>query len=90
MSLYVAAYDVTEDRRRGNVAKVLAQYGHRVQKSVFIVQVSPDDLPDLRRRVGEQLGLTDHFDLFPVDERGTRKQWRWQQPITDYEPVIVI
>jgi CRISPR-associated protein Cas2 len=90
MSLYVAAYDVSEDRRRNKVSKVLCQYGHRVQKSVFVVQVTPDELPDLRRQVGEHLGLDDQFDLFPVDERGSRRQWRWQEPITDYEPVLVI
>lgn len=90
MSLYVAAYDVTDDRRRNRVARVLTEFGHRVQLSVFVVDVAPDDLPDLRRRVGEVLAREDQFDLFPVDERGTRTQWRWQRPIADYEPVIVV
>ena len=36
MSLYVAAYDVSDDRRRNRVSRVLTEYGHRVQLSVFV------------------------------------------------------
>lgn len=90
MSLYVAAYDVSDDRRRQRVVRVLCEFGHRIQQSVFIVDMTPDDLPDLRRRIGEILSRDDRFDLLPVDERGTRKQWRWQIPIDDYCTVIVV
>jgi CRISPR-associated protein Cas2 len=31
----VVTYDIVEDRKRNRLAKVLANYGHRVQKSVF-------------------------------------------------------
>jgi CRISPR-associated protein Cas2 len=31
----VVVYDIVEDRKRNRLAKVLANYGHRVQKSVF-------------------------------------------------------
>ncbi len=33
--VYVVNYDVVDDRRRLKVAKVLTNYGRRVQKSVF-------------------------------------------------------
>ncbi len=31
----VVSYDIVDDRRRNRLAKVLQDYGHRVQKSVF-------------------------------------------------------
>ena len=34
-AMYLAVYDVTEDRERNAVAKVLEGVGHRVQFSVF-------------------------------------------------------
>lgn len=38
---YVLAYDVPDDRRRTRLAKVLSQYGDRVQYSVFVADLSP-------------------------------------------------
>lgn len=90
MSLYVAAYDIADDRRRRRVARVLEEYGHRVQESVFVVSVTPDDIKELRRQLGEHLSKEDEFDLFPVDERGSRKHWRWWRRVDDYDPVVFV
>lgn len=90
MSAYVAAYDVGDDRRRERLSRVLVHYGHRVQLSVFVIWLEPSDLPELRRKVGQLLSESDQFDLFPIDQRGQRTQWRWQRPINDYDPVIVL
>jgi CRISPR-associated protein Cas2 len=32
---WVVSYDIVDDRRRLRLAKLLSDYGHRVQKSVF-------------------------------------------------------
>ncbi len=88
MSLYVAAYDIGHDRRRRRVARVLEDYGHREQESVFVVNVAPDDLDDLRRQLGEHLSKDDSFDLYPVGERGSRRHWRWWRPVDDQAPVV--
>ena len=48
---FVAAYDVSDDGRRAKVAAVLQAWGDRIQYSVFLVTISPEDLPDLRARV---------------------------------------
>lgn len=89
MSLYVAAYDIRDDNTRERVARVLFEFGERVQRSVFLVWLEPEEVGELRRRVGAQLITDDRFDLFPVDERGTRTRWSWQRPPTSYEGVIV-
>ncbi|HQZ66564.1 MAG TPA: CRISPR-associated endonuclease Cas2 [Planctomycetaceae bacterium] len=90
MSQYLAAYDVTNDRQRTRVARVLDRYGERIQRSVFVLWIQPDDLPELRREVGSLLQKDDRFDLFPVDERGTRRRISWQRPQVNNAAVIVV
>ena len=48
---YVISYDISNDRRRQRIAKILQNYGWRVQESVF--EVCLDD--GLRRRLERQL-----------------------------------
>lgn len=41
---YVIAYDITDDRRRNQVAKFLEGWGKRVQKSIFECDLSLKEL----------------------------------------------
>jgi CRISPR-associated protein Cas2 len=81
MSQYLAAYDIAEDRRRARVSRLLANYGQRLQRSVFVIQLDHDDLPELRRELGGILAASDSFALVPVDERGFRTTITWQRPL---------
>jgi CRISPR-associated protein Cas2 len=49
---WVIAYDVSSNRRRTQVARRLERAGLRVQKSVFVVELSHRDLRDLVRQLG--------------------------------------
>ena len=40
MMYYIVAYDITNDRRRNQVAKILKDFGQRTQYSVFECQIS--------------------------------------------------
>ena len=90
MSLYVATYDISHTGRRSRVARILQGYGRRIQRSVFELWLEPEDLPDLRRRVGPLLARTDHFDLIPVDLRRPEHRLRWQRPPDNWEPVLLL
>jgi CRISPR-associated protein Cas2 len=90
MSRYVAAYDITDDRIRQRVARVLGGFGHRLQYSVYEVWLETDELPDFRRRVGSLLGAKDLFDLIPIDVRPQRLRFRWQEDVEFYDSVIVV
>lgn len=46
----VAAYDVREDDRRARLAATLQTFGDRVQKSVFVIVIDPEELDALRKR----------------------------------------
>lgn len=55
--MVVAAYDIREDGRRSKVAAILQSWGDRVQKSVFLVDVSSEELLALRERVAGLMDL---------------------------------
>lgn len=49
---YIVTYDIPDDRRRTRVAKILEDYGDRVQYSVFeLLLDGPQRLASLRRRL---------------------------------------
>lgn len=55
-SLYIASYDLEDDRERSRVAKVLEGFGVRVQKSVFECRLTKTALRQLSGRLGD-LGM---------------------------------
>ncbi|MBK8468414.1 MAG: CRISPR-associated endonuclease Cas2 [Actinomycetales bacterium] len=53
----IAAYDVSADSRRARLAALLQGYGDRLQRSVFVLQTSSEDLAEIRRRAESFLDL---------------------------------
>ncbi|MDR1078687.1 MAG: CRISPR-associated endonuclease Cas2 [Propionibacteriaceae bacterium] len=43
----LAAYDISEDRRRARVAATLQRWGDRIQLSLFLCRLETDQLPEL-------------------------------------------
>lgn len=55
MSLYIISYDITPDKRRTKIAKLLEGFGSRVQLSVFECDLSTQQFKQLRTRMGKLL-----------------------------------
>ena len=89
MSLYIGAYDIASNTRRRQVVDVLRRYGVRIQQSVFEFRLDPDDVVELRRRLGPILAREDAFDIVPVDERPGRRRYRWLRDPEVWEPVLL-
>jgi CRISPR-associated protein Cas2 len=73
MHLWIVAYDITDDDRRGDVADVLLSWGRRIQYSVFECALGDTGEARLRTQLD---ALIDHlrdqvlfFDLGPLDGR---------------------
>lgn len=49
--VYLVAYDVTNNKRLARIAKVAANYGHRLQKSVFHVYLRTNELESMWREL---------------------------------------
>ncbi len=50
MTLAVVSYDIVDDTRRNKVAKVLLDYGERVQYSVFEITFV-DMIPEIKEKI---------------------------------------
>ena len=56
MNTYLICYDITDDRDRNRVARILERYGDRVQYSVFEVHLGrPEQLSCIERELREIL-----------------------------------
>jgi len=51
----IVAYDIANPRRLQRVAKLMKDYGLRVQKSVFEVETTPPLFREMRRRIEKEL-----------------------------------
>ena len=54
--LYLVVYDISKDRLRTKLAKVLEAFGARVQGSVFEVRLPESRLPELRSALSALVG----------------------------------
>lgn len=67
---FLLAYDIRDPKRLAKVAKVMENYGVRVQKSIFEAALDTSAVQQLRRDVVQVLDLDeDGVKLFPLCER---------------------
>lgn len=90
MSQYLAAYDVGDDRQRTKIASVLQRYGDRLQRSVFLVELQPDEIPEFQFAIGKHLSIDDLFHVIPIDNAPGRVHLRWQCDPNEFATVIVV
>lgn len=65
LTTVVVAYDIVRDDHRSAVAALLQAYGDRIQKSVFALTVTTDELAEIRARAGQRIDpTTDSVYLF--------------------------
>jgi len=49
----IVAYDIADERRLARIAKIICDYGVRVQKSIFEVTVDPGIFEEMKARVDD-------------------------------------
>jgi CRISPR-associated protein Cas2 len=86
----IVAYDIADDKRLLRVAKIMLDYGVRVQKSIFEVDVTRGVFAEMRARIEKVIVWEeDGVKYFPLCERcsGTVEiigQGRFTDPDRDY------
>jgi len=66
----IVAYDIADPKRLRKIAKIMKDYGVRVQKSIFEVAVTETSFREMRRRAEAILEpLVDGVKYFPLCER---------------------
>ena len=61
---YIFSYDITDVRRRNQIAKTLNQFGLRVQKSVFQCDVPPEKAHNIKNNLLEIIAVEEDSVLF--------------------------
>lgn len=67
--MYVLSYDITDDRRRAKMHSLLESQGHRVQRSVFELIITPEGLEALLKQATEPSRFnseTDSLRCYPL------------------------
>ena len=67
---YVISYDISDNRRRQRLAKLLLDYGHRVQKSVFEADLDDRRFLHLKREIEKIIDWElDSVRYYPICRR---------------------
>ncbi|MBW6521324.1 MAG: CRISPR-associated endonuclease Cas2 [Desulfoarculaceae bacterium] len=70
----LVVYDITDSRRLYRVARILKDYGHRVQKSKFEIDASERAFGELRDRIAQEIDEEkDGVKYIPLCERCLHK-----------------
>ncbi|MDQ3154404.1 MAG: CRISPR-associated endonuclease Cas2 [Actinomycetota bacterium] len=63
----LVCYDISRDASRARVAAYLQQWGDRIQRSVYVCAVAPEDLNEMISRVEQMIDpTTDAVHLLPT------------------------
>ncbi len=67
---YVISYDISDNRRRQQLAKLLLDYGHRVQKSVFEAELDDRRFLKLKQQIEKLIDWElDSVRYYPICSR---------------------
>jgi CRISPR-associated protein Cas2 len=64
----VVSYDISQDRRRRKVMKLMKNYGRHVQYSVFECELRPREIAALKRRITPLLEEKDNVRFYYISE----------------------
>lgn len=75
--MHLIAYDIAHDKRLNAVARTCEDYGIRVQKSLFVCNLVPEDFAQLWRRLSNVIDHEEDMIVdYPICETCCRKRRR--------------
>ena len=74
---YLLIYDIRDDKRLRKIAKVMEEYGVRVQKSVFEMEATENTLKLLKKRVQKIIKEEDYVVYFKLCEKDWQKREKY-------------
>ncbi len=88
---YAISYDIRDDRRRVQVAKILKDYGQRVQLSVFKADLDAKALARLQQRLSRCLDAAeDSVRFYPLCAACLPKVMILGQGVVTQDPEVII
>jgi len=86
----VACYDITDDKRRSQVAALFQEAGMRVQKSVFECLLSERELHELTKRTAIVLAEADQARFYQLCPKCVAKARQQGGPPLYSEPLVYL
>lgn len=71
---WLVIYDIRDEKRLARIAKLMEQYGVRVQKSVFEMECDESTVAEMRKRAKEILEKEDSLISIPLCEKCWQKK----------------
>ncbi|WP_457626011.1 CRISPR-associated endonuclease Cas2 [Persephonella sp.] len=65
---FIVCYDISDNRTRNKVSKLLKSYGIRTQLSVFEVEADINTVMSLLQDVEQMIDIVDKFFVYPVGD----------------------
>ncbi len=92
MRVYLACFDIEDDRQRRKLGDLLLTYGDRVQRSVFEITLKDEtELNALRRRCQQYVTAGDSLRFYWLNKDSRRKsQDVWGEPIAVFPAAVIL
>ena len=87
--LTVIIYDISSNKQRTRMVKLLESFGRRVQKSAFEAWLDYKTYSRLCARVGRLVTSEDHVKIYRLSGTAETKTWR-EMPAFEDEDIIII
>lgn len=94
-SITYICYDITSNKGRRDLAKLLCKYGRRIQYSVFMVEIQTKNLKNLKHDIIALCNnkyynkSTDSIMMIKTCESCHSKKWVWGRSINNYSFMII-
>ena len=82
-------YDISENKRRNNMVKILNKYGFRVQKSAFEAIIRPNKYKKLLNELKRIPDTNDSVRVYKIQGKGTVEVFGKDFSIEDENLVII-
>jgi CRISPR-associated protein Cas2 len=66
-------YDISNDKRRNKIDKLLSSYGHRVNYSVFELEVKSHLYKKIKTKLTELIGKYDSIRIYKLDKTALQR-----------------
>ncbi|WP_457642552.1 CRISPR-associated endonuclease Cas2 [Persephonella sp.] len=70
---FIVCYDVSDNKKRNKLSKLLKAYGIRTQRSLFEVECDENVVKSLLKEVEQVIDPIDKFFIYPVERRNIKK-----------------
>lgn len=77
MKKWLIIYDIKNEKRLNKIAKIMNEYGERVQKSVFECEANDKALERIRMRVNKIITEEDYIVYFDICETDWQKRMKY-------------